>query len=51
MKKQKWSLEEKLKILEEGKKEGNTVTIRKYKLYPFTYYGRLKQYGMKENLA
>ena len=45
MKKQKWSLEEKLKILEEGKKEGNTVTIRKYNLYPSTYYGWLKRYG------
>ena len=56
MKKQKWSLEEKLKILEEGKKEGNTVTIRKYNLYPSTYYGWLKRYGNEgkaslENIA
>jgi len=45
MKKRKWSLEEKLNILEEGKKEGNAVTIRKYELYPSTYYGWLRRYG------
>lgn len=44
MKKKKWSKEEKLKILEEAKKEGVQVTLRKYQVYPATYYSWRKKY-------
>lgn len=44
MKKRRWTKEEKLKILEEAKKEGVQVTIRKYEVYPATYYSWRKKY-------
>lgn len=44
MKKRKWSKSEKLKILREAKKEGVQVTIRKYGVYPSTYYNWRKKY-------
>jgi len=43
MKKRTWSKEEKLKVLEEAKKEGVQVTLRKYGLYPGTYYSWKKK--------
>ena len=43
MKKRTWSKEEKLKLLEEAKKEGVQVTLRKYGLYPATYYSWKKK--------
>jgi len=44
MKKRRWSKSEKLKILREAKKEGVQVTIRKYGVYPSTYYNWRKKY-------
>ena len=44
MEKRRWTKEEKLKILEESKKEGVQVTIRKYGVYPATYYSWRKKY-------
>ena len=44
MKKRRWSKAEKLKILREAKKEGVQVTIRKYGVYPSTYYNWRKKY-------
>ena len=44
MEKKKWNKEEKLKILEEAKKEGIQVTLRKYRIYPATYYSWRKKY-------
>jgi len=43
MKKRTWSKSEKLEILSEAKKEGVQVTIRKYGVYPATYYGWKKK--------
>ena len=43
MKKRTFSKEEKLKVLEEAKKEGVQVTIRKYGIYPGTYYSWRKK--------
>jgi len=43
MKKRTWSKEEKLKVLEEAKKEGVQLTIRKYGIYPGTYYSWKKK--------
>jgi len=43
MKKRRWSKEEKLKVLEEAKKEGVQVTIRKHGIYPGTYYSWKKK--------
>ena len=44
MEKRRWTKEEKLQILEEAKKEGVQVTIRKYGVYPATYYSWRKKY-------
>ena len=44
MKKRRWSKEEKLKILKEAKTEGVQITIRKYGVYPATYYSWRKKY-------
>lgn len=43
MKKRTWSKEEKLKVLSEAKKEGVQITIRKYGIYPGTYYSWKKK--------
>jgi putative transposase len=43
MKKRRWSKEEKLKVIEEAKKEGVQVTLRKHGLYPATYYSWKKK--------
>lgn len=43
MKKRVWSKEEKLSILEEAKKEGVQVTMRKHGIYPGTYYSWKKK--------
>jgi len=43
MKKRKFSKAEKLQVLEEAKKEGVQVTIRKYGIYPGTYYSWKKK--------
>ena len=43
MKKRTFSKEEKLKILEEAKREGVQVTIRKYGIYTGTYYSWRKK--------
>ena len=47
MKKRRWSKSEKLKIIREAKKEGVQVTIRKYGLYPSTYYNWRKKYEIE----
>jgi len=44
MKKRTWSKEEKLKVLKEAQEEGVQVTIRKYGIYPSTYYSWRKKY-------
>ena len=44
MKKRTWTKEEKLKILKEAKEEGVQVTLRKYGIYPATYYSWRKKY-------
>lgn len=44
MKKRTWSKPEKLAILEEAKKEGVQVTLRKHGVYPATYYSWRKKY-------
>ncbi|MDF1864000.1 MAG: transposase [Saprospiraceae bacterium] len=44
MKKRRWSKEEKLKVLQEAKTEGVQITIRKYGVYPATYYSWRKKY-------
>ena len=43
IKKRTWSKEEKLKVLSEAKKEGVQITIRKYGIYPGTYYSWKKK--------
>ena len=43
MKKRTWSKDEKLKVLSEAKKEGVQITIRKYGIYPGTYYSWKKK--------
>ena len=43
MKKRTWSKEEKLKVLAEAKEEGVQLTIRKYGIYPGTYYSWRKK--------
>ncbi len=43
-KKRSWTKEEKVKILREAKKNGVEVTIRKYEVYPSTYYSWRKKY-------
>lgn len=43
MKKRTWSQEEKLKILKEAKAEGVQITMRKYGIYPVTYYSWKKK--------
>lgn len=44
MKKRNWSKEEKLKILKEAKTDGVQVTLRKYGVYPATYYSWRKRH-------
>ena len=44
MSKRKFSKEEKIKILEEASKNGVTLTLEKYGLYPATYYTWKKKY-------
>ncbi|MCR9286912.1 MAG: transposase [Bacteroidetes bacterium] len=44
MKKRSWNKEEKLKILKEAKSEGVQITLRKYGVYPATYYSWRKKY-------
>jgi putative transposase len=44
MSKKRWSKEEKLQILQEAKAEGVQVTLRKYGVYPATYYSWRKKY-------
>ena len=43
-KKRSWTKEEKVKILREAKEKGVEVTIRKYEVYPSTYYSWRKKY-------
>ena len=43
MKKRRWSKSEKLEILSEAKKEGVQITIRKYGIYPSTFYSWRKK--------
>lgn len=43
MKKRTWSKEEKLKVLAEAKESGVQLTIRKYGIYPGTYYSWRKK--------
>jgi len=43
-KKRSWTKEEKVKILLEAKEKGVEVTIRKYEVYPSTYYSWRKKY-------
>ena len=38
MEKHKWTLEEKLKIINEAKAEGVRVTLAKYGIFPATFY-------------
>ena len=47
MKKRRWNKEEKLKILAEAKKEGVQITLRKYGVYPATYYSWRKKYELE----
>lgn len=42
--KRSWTKEEKLNILKEAKEKGVEVTIRKYGIYPSTYYSWRKKY-------
>ena len=44
MKKRRWTKEEKLQILKEAKTEGVQLTLRKYGVYPATYYSWRKKY-------
>ena len=46
MEKRKWTKEEKLLILKEGEAHGTQVTIRKYGVYPSTYYSWRKKYRL-----
>lgn len=43
MEKRKWTKEEKLKILREIEEEGLPVTLRKYGIYPSSYYSWRKK--------
>ena len=43
-KKRSWTKEEKLNILKEAKEKGVEVTIRKYEVYPSTFYSWRKKY-------
>lgn len=43
MKKRKWTKEEKLSLIEEVKKEGVQITLRKHGVYPGTYYSWKKK--------
>ncbi len=47
MKKRKWTKEEKLKILKEVKQEGLQVTLRKYGVYPSSYYNWRKKLNLE----
>ncbi len=47
MKKRRWSKEEKLQILKEAQENGKEVTLRKYKVYPSTYYTWKKRYTLE----
>jgi putative transposase len=44
MKKRTFAKEEKLKILEEGKKNGIQPTLDKFGIYPATYYSWKKKF-------
>ena len=44
MSKRKFTKEEKLKILEEAQKNGVSLTLDKYGVYPATYYSWKKKY-------
>jgi len=46
MKKRRWSKEEKLQILKEAESNGKEVTLRKYSVYPSTYYTWKKRYAL-----
>lgn len=56
MEKRKWTKAEKLAILKEGEEHGTQLTIRKYGVYPSTYYSWRKKYrldgeaGFKEGI-
>lgn len=43
-KKRNFSTEEKLSILKESSEEGVTITLKKYGIYPATYYGWKKKF-------
>lgn len=45
-KKRTWSKEQKLQILQEAKKEGVEITLRKHGIYPTTYYSWQKKYEL-----
>jgi putative transposase len=47
MEKRRWNKAEKLKILEEAKKVGVQITLRKYGVYPATYYSWRKKYEIE----
>lgn len=46
MKKRRWSKEEKLQILKEAESNGRELTLRKYNVYPSTYYTWKKRYAL-----
>lgn len=46
MERKKWSKEEKLKIIKEGEEFGSQLTIRKYGIYPSTFYSWRKKYRL-----
>ena len=47
MKKRRWSKEEKLAILKEAQTSGVQLTLRKYGIYPATYYSWRKKYELE----
>ena len=42
--KRRWTKEEKLEILKEVREQGKEITLRKYRVYPSTYYSWKKRY-------
>lgn len=47
MKKKRWSKDEKLTILKEASEKGVEITLRKYGVYPATYYCWRKKFQLE----